>query len=101
MLEGENKIDNSSLKEDCPDDFERAIAIWEFIKAAAPPDRAELIRAFYPSIFEGGAKDIDPESEARPVPQELDPGPDEFDTSDETVDEGLNPMWDADWDDVF
>ena len=101
MLEGENKINNSSLKKDCPDDFERAMAIWEFIKAAAPSDRAELIRAFYPSIFEKNPEDTDLGLEAHPIPQEPDFDPDEFDTSDETVDEGINPMWDADWDDVF
>ena len=53
MLDGEDKIKDLEAKlQDTVDEIERAIAIWEFIKAAAPPDRAELIRAFYSSIFE-------------------------------------------------
>lgn len=102
MLDKEDRIKdpNPKVQEEI-DKVEKAIAVWEFIKATAPAERGELIRRLFPSLFEKKSEDTDSALEAYLSPQELDFGPDEFDTDVSGVDEDLDPMWDADWDDVF
>lgn len=102
MLDKEDRIKdpNPEVQEEI-DKVEKAIAVWEFIKATAPAERGELIRGLFPSLFEKKSEDTDSALEAYLSPQEPSFGPDEFDTDDGDVGKDLNPMWDADWDDVF